>query len=267
MVNLTQLFGTPHPVALVTGSGAPRIGNCVARALAQRGYRLAIHAHTSLADAQTTGDELGAGSGDAIVLSADLRNEVETRQLVDRVQHHFGRLDVLVNCAAIWEAKAFEEIAAGDVRAHWEVNTLATFVCCQQAGLLMVKQATGGAIVNIGDWAVVRPYRDHAAYFPSKGAIPTLTRNFAVELAARNPQVRVNAVLPGPVTLPHDLSEDQRQAAINSTLVKRAGSPQNVAHAVVFLLENDFVTGVNLPVDGGRTIYSPEIEPTSGLNL
>jgi pteridine reductase len=118
----------------------------------------------------------------------------------------------------------------------------------------MTNQPTGGAIVNIGDWATARPYLNYSAYFPSKGAIPTLTRDFAVELASRNPRVRVNAVLPGPVMLPPDLPEAERQAAIAGTLVRREGTPQHVADAVLFLLENDFITGVCLPVDGGRTI-------------
>jgi pteridine reductase len=105
---------------------------------------------------------------------------------------------------------------------------------------------------------MIRPYRDHAAYFTAKGAIPTMTRTMAVELAARNPRVRVNCVLPGPVMLPPDLPDAERAEAIAGTLVKREGRPENVAHAVEFLLENDFVTGICLPVDGGRSIYAPE---------
>jgi pteridine reductase len=118
----------------------------------------------------------------------------------------------------------------------------------------MCRQPEGGAIVTVADWALARPYRNYAAYFASKGAIPTLTRTLAVELAARNPRVRVNCVMPGPVMLPDDLPEAERRAAIAGTLVGREGSPENVAHAVVFLVENDFVTGVCLPVDGGRTL-------------
>ena len=120
----------------------------------------------------------------------------------------------------------------------------------------MVKQTSGGAIVNFGDWAFVRPYRNFAAYFPSKGAIPTLTRSLAVELAARNPRVRVNAILPGPVLLRSSLTPEQRASVIGATLVKREGTAEQMAHAVRFLLENDFVTGVCLPVDGGRSVYS-----------
>ena len=101
------------------------------------------------------------------------------------------------------------------------------------------------------DWAIERPYRDYSAYFASKGAIPTLTRVFAVELA---PRVRVNAVLPGPVLLPEELPAATRERAVAGTLLQRAGKPENVAQAVLFLAQNDFVTGVCLPIDGGRTI-------------
>ena len=156
--------------------------------------------------------------------------------------------------AAVWEPKPLESVTADDVRRQFEINTLGTFLCCQRAGLLMVEQPEGGAIVTIGDWATARPYPGYAAYFPSKGAIPTLTRCLAVELARRNPKVRVNCILPGPVMLPEDLPEEERHEAMAGTLLHRLGSPENIAHAVVFLVENDFVTGVCLPVDGGRTI-------------
>jgi NAD(P)-dependent dehydrogenase (short-subunit alcohol dehydrogenase family) len=121
----------------------------------------------------------------------------------------------------------------------------------------MVTQATGGAIVNLGDWAIRRPYLDHAAYFPSKGAIPTLTHDFAVELASRNSRVRVNAIIPGPAMVPEGLSDAERQAAIDNTLVKLAGSPRYIAEAAVFLIEHEFITGACIPVDGGRSIYAP----------
>ena len=135
---------------------------------------------------------------------------------------------------------------------------MGTFLCCQQAGLVMTKQPEGGLIVNIGDWAEARPYLDYAAYFPSKGAVNAITRCMAVELGTRNPNVRVNAILPGPVMLPPDLPDAEKQHAINATLVKREGSPNNIAQAVLSFLDNDFITGVLLPVDGGRTIYAPD---------
>ena len=115
----------------------------------------------------------------------------------------------------------------------------------------MTEQESGGAIVNIGDWATARPYSNYSAYLISKGTIPTLTRMFAVELA---PRVRVNAVLPGPVLLPDSLSADERNRAIAGTLLQRPGKPENVAQAVASLLANDFITGICLPIDGGRSL-------------
>jgi pteridine reductase len=195
---------------------------------------------------------------EAAGFQADLSDEQAVRSLVQGVLARFGRIDVLVNCAAIWQRKRLEEVTAADVRLHFETNALGTFLCAQQAGLAMVRQPEGGCIVNLGDWAEVRPYLGYAAYFPSKGAVTALTRSLAVELASRNPRVRVNCVLPGPVMLPPELPEAERRAAINATLVKREGSPHHIAQAVLALVENDFITGVCLPVDGGRTIYAPE---------
>jgi pteridine reductase len=120
----------------------------------------------------------------------------------------------------------------------------------------MVQQSEGGVIVNFGDWAVIRPYVDYAAYFPSKGAVDAITRSMAVELGSRNPKVRVNAILPGPVMLPSEVGPEERAEVISNTLVKREGTPENVAQAVLSFIENDFLTGVLLPVDGGRSIYS-----------
>jgi pteridine reductase len=257
MIDPETTFGTPHPVALVTGSGAPRVGSAVAHYLAARGYRLVLHARSSLKAAEQTAEAFSSQGVEAIALGADLTNEESVRQLVAQASQRWGRLDALVHCAAIWERKPLEDVTAGDVRKHLEVNTVATFLCCRYAGLVMAGQPTGGAAVVFGDWAVERPYRDYAAYFPSKGAIPALVRSLAVELAARNPRVRLNAILPGPVMLPPDLPEAERAEAVRGTLVRREGSPLHAAHAVAFLLENDFVTGVCLPVDGGRTIYAP----------
>ena len=154
------------------------------------------------------------------------------------------------------ERAGWKTARAEDVRRNFEVNVLSTFLCVREAGLAMVGQPEGGCIVTLGDWAVVRPYVDHAAYFASKGAIPTLTRCLAVELGTRNPRVRVNCIEPGPVLFPPDLPEQERRQAIASTLVKREGSPDHIARAVLALIDNDFITGVNLPVDGGRSIFA-----------
>lgn len=253
-----DVFGVEHPVALVTGGGAPRIGNAIARTLAERGYRVALHAHRSAAAAATCCAEWNAAGYEAWPVTADLTQPAEVEALVQATLRRFGRIDVLVNSAAIWEPRPLEETTADDVQRHFDINVLGMFLCCQAVGLKMAEQSHGGAIVNLGDWAVVRPYIGYAAYFPSKGAVVALTRSMAVELAMRNPSIRVNAVLPGPVTLPADMPAEARRRAIAGTLLRREGSPQHVADAVLALLENDFITGVCLPVDGGRSIASPE---------
>jgi len=244
------------PVALITGAGKKRIGWHIAQALAERGYRLAIHYRTSQSEAEETVRELKTRGLEALAVGADLREEDQVRRLVQSASKTFGQIDVLVNAAAIWKRRKLEEVTAADVREHFETNTLGTFLMCQHVGLAMAAQANGGTIINIGDWAEVRPYLDYAAYFPSKGGVTTLTRSMAVELGTRNPRVRVNAILPGPVMLPPDLPEAERAESINATLVKREGSPRNVVLAALHFIDNDFVTGTCLPVDGGRTIYA-----------
>jgi pteridine reductase len=249
---------TRSKVALVTGSGKRRVGWHVAEALAARGYKLAIHYRSSAVEAAETVEAFRQREVEAFAFQADLTDERSVRGLIENILERFGRLDVLVNCAAAWKSKKLEDVTAADVRHYFETNTLGTFLCSQQVGLAMVKQPEGGSIVTIGDWAVARPYVNYAAYFPSKGAIPTVTRTLAVELGTRNPNVRVNCILPGPVLLPPDLPEAERRQAIDATLVKREGKPENIAQAVLFFLDNDFVTGVCLPVDGGRTVFAPD---------
>ena len=243
-----------NKVALVTGSGAKRVGNAVAMHLAKAGYDIAIHYRSSKDEASATVAEIQQLGVRAEAFAADITEEVAVKQLVIQVHKSFGSVDVLVNCAAIWQNKRLEDVTAADVRLHFDTNALGTFLMCQHVGLLMTKQTTGGVIVNIGDWAEVRPYLDYAAYFPSKCAVTAMTRSFAVELAHRNPKVRVNAILPGPVMLPADLPEAERREAIEGTLLKREGSPDHVAAAVLALVQNEFITGVCLPVDGGRTL-------------
>lgn len=247
-------------VALVTGSGKRRIGNEVARALGERGYAIAVHYRGSEDEARQTAEQLNAQGIEAAPFHADFADDQAAIQLIERVLTRFGRIDVLAHCAAAYHSKTLEDITIEDVRREWEVNTLATFVLSQRTGMAMVRQAEGGSIVLFGDWATVRPYRDYAAYFVSKGAIATMTRCLAVELGTRNPRVRVNCIQPGPVLFPPDLPAAERQRSLRSTLARREGSPDCVARAVLHFVENDYLTGVCLPVDGGRTIYASDCD-------
>ena len=259
MSKLQEVFDCPAPVALVTGSGSRRVGREIAIHLASLGCRIALHANTSVDQAEDLAKYISEEhSQQAIVTHGCLSHEGTPERLVDETVTKFQRIDILVNSAAIWQPTPLENITAGEIREYFEINAIASFLCAKAAGLRMVGQSAGGSIINIGDWATVRPYLNHAAYFPSKGAIETMTRSLAVELGRRNPRIRVNCIQPGPVLLGEDATDAFAQKMATSTLAGKVGTPEHVAHATQFLCENDFVTGICVPVDGGRSIFAPD---------
>jgi pteridine reductase len=134
----------PERTVIVTGSGKRRLGNHIVEALAGRGYGVVIHYHTSANEANETVVRLRGRRIEAIAVPADLADEAAARRLVQTGVDHFGRIDVLVNCAAVWGAKRLEDVTAADVRLNLDVNILGTFLCAQQAGLVMVGQKEGG---------------------------------------------------------------------------------------------------------------------------
>ncbi|MEQ8847444.1 SDR family NAD(P)-dependent oxidoreductase [Botrimarina sp.] len=262
-------------VVLVTG-GARRVGKAIAIELARRGARLAIHCNSSVEAARDLCALLEERYGtDAEPFQADITEDGAAEDLVDRVTRHFARfgdaddehvglIDVLVNSAAVWPEKPLEEFTADDARRCYEVNTLAPLLLARTAGLRMADQPTGGVVINLGDMATAHdgsPYPGYPAYHPSKAAIPGMTRALAIELARRNRRVRVNAVLPGPVICQHlpgepEEPESRKQHARDVALVATPeeggyGRAEHVAHAVAMLVENPFLSGVCLPVDGG----------------
>lgn len=257
-----RTFGDICPVALVTGS-AKRVGRTIAQHLAEAGYRIAVHANHSFDEAKQFAEQLKGQGTEASAFQADLTVESQVKELIDYVHWYFGRIDVLVNSASIFFPTPLGELKTEDVQSLFNANTFSVLNCSRWVAARMIEQETGGAIVNIADWSVVRPVKDYSVYIASKGALTTLTRSLAIDLAAQNPAIRVNAVLPGQVLLPPDVSETKRQAAIDATLVKRLGEPEDVAQAVRFLVESPFVTGVCLPVDGGRTIFSGQFYDAS----
>jgi pteridine reductase len=210
-------------VALVM-SGVGRLGTAVVRGLASRGYSVAIHADGPFSEARALAQELEAAGVPSLAVTADLRDEGPIRAVVHRVADHFGRIDGLVNCLPLKRHCPLEEVTAHDLRLHFDVNCVAAFVAAQEVGEFMVRQPEGGAFVLVGDAAAERPGRDAAAWLPSLAAIPAVARSLAEELAARNPRVRVNCLLPG-------------AAAGDAAAVQ-------VADAVLFLLENEGITGV-----------------------
>lgn len=258
-MNLQSTFQIEHPVALVTGSGSARVGRVIAGTLAAAGCRLALHANTSIAAARQAADDLQRDHDvEVLVTRGDLADEAVPERLIDEAHSRFGRLDMLVNSAAIWHPTPIGDVTAAEVRRYFDINTLSCFLAARAAAAVMREQPRGGAIVNLGDWATGRPYLDHAAYFPSKGAVEVMTRSLAVEFARMNRRIRVNCVQPGPVLLGDEVPEAVRAQIATASLTGEIGSPEAIAHAVQFLCENDFVTGVCLPVDGGRMVYAPD---------
>ena len=240
--------------ALVTGAGRRRVGNVVARALAAAGYGVGVHYHRSEAEANETVAELRAAGAAAEAFAADVTDEEDVRRLFAAFNAAFGRLDLLVHTAAVWTPTPFETLTAGEIRRQFDVNTLGSVLCAKGAVLQMAGQPEGGAVILVGDAALRRPYTGYAAYFASKGALPAVTECLAVEAARLNPKIRVNCIHPGPVLVAPDLPEEARKRAYEGNLLATKGTPRAIASAVLFLAQSDYITGVNLPVDGGRRL-------------
>lgn len=238
-------------VGLVTGA-AHRIGRDIALELARQGVHLVIHYNASAEAAERTLADARALGVDAIAVQADQSRGDEVAALFAAVQRHFGRLDVLVNSAAVMERKPLLDITEADWERVMGINLKGPFLCAQAAARLMLRgQSAGGAIVNIADLAGLKPWPSYAPHSVSKAGVIMLTRVLALALA---PTIRVNAVAPGPVAKPLNWSDERWLAHGSKLPLKRTGSGQDVADAVVFLLKSDFVTGELLIVDGGSLL-------------
>ena len=237
-------------VALITG-GARRIGHVVAMALASRGAQVVIsYQRSSKAAIETVGALRDLGVK-AEAMSADVSSASDVTRLFQRIERNFGRLDVLVNNASIFERTPFEKLTEKDWDRHLDINLKGAFLCAVAAGRLLRRRAQG-KIINIADWAGDRPYRDYLPYCVSKAGLITLTKALAKELA---PKIQVVSIAPGPMLPPEGMTTAERRAAIARLPLKRWGSPEDVANAVLFAIEgSDFITGTTIYVDGGRSI-------------
>ena len=234
-------------VALVTGAGR-RLGRAMALALAERGMALAIHHHASSGGAAELEQQIVGQGGRAARFAADLTDAEAARRLPQQVAQTFGRLDVLVNSAAIMRRLNVEETTPQDWDEIHALNLRSVFFCTQ--GAIPALRETRGKVVNLADLAGLEPWPGFAAHSVSKAGVVMLTRVLALALA---PEVSVNAIAPGAVLVPEDYSQEERERLARGTPLKRLGSPQDVVAALLYLLEGgDFVTGEVLTVDGGR---------------
>ncbi|MCS6818133.1 MAG: glucose 1-dehydrogenase [Blastocatellia bacterium] len=238
--------------AIVTGA-ARRVGRAIALALAERGADVVVHYHRSEEDARETVREIEVRGVRALAVRADLGEVREIERLIEEAVRFLGHLDVLVNNASVFFRTPFGSITEEQWDLNLDVNLKAPFFCAQYAARVMQQQG-GGKIINIADWAGFRPYAGYIPYCVSKAGLIALTQVLAKTLA---PTILVNAVAPGPVLLPEEYGEEETRAIIEATPLKRLGSPEDVARAVLFLIEgSDFITGHTLVVDGGRLIGS-----------
>jgi NAD(P)-dependent dehydrogenase (short-subunit alcohol dehydrogenase family) len=237
-------------VALVTGAGR-RVGRAIALALAARGANIAVHYRTSATQADALVAGITASGVRANSFHADLESVAQIEMMVAAVAADLGRIDVLVNSASVFYRKPLEELTERDWDANLDVNLKAPFFLAKFAGARMRNQGAG-KIVNIGDWAGIRPYNNYLPYTVSKSGVIGLTRALAKALA---PEVQVNCVALGPVLAPEDYGPDEIARMVAGTLTKKMGSPADVASAVLFLCEGtDFATGSTIVLDGGRLL-------------
>lgn len=240
-------------VALVTG-GARRVGAGTIRALHARGWRILLHYRSSAADAQGLAEELNAvRPGSVALCQLDLLQTARLPELVDAALAQFGRLDALINNASSFHPTPMGRIGEDDWDDLIGSNLKAPLFLAQAAAPELAK--TGGAIVNIADIHAERPLAGFPVYTIAKAGVAALTRVLARELA---PAVRVNAIAPGANIWPENetgFDAQERARILSSIPLARTGEPQDIAQAILFLLEASYVTGVILPVDGGRSVF------------
>jgi len=237
-------------VAVITGG--KRIGRVVAQVLAGRGMDLVLSYRGSKQEADdTVADVAGAGRRATTVL-ADVSKPDDCRGIIAHAVATFGRVDVLVNMASIYRSTPFEQLTVEHWDTDLDVNLRSAFLCAH-AVLPHMRAVGGGRIVNISDWLARsgRPhYKAFTSYYVAKAGVVALTEALALEGAADN--ILVNAIAPGPIVPPPDMSQDEIEKVANATPVGRWGGEAEIARAVVLLCETDFITGETIRVDGGR---------------
>jgi 3-oxoacyl-[acyl-carrier protein] reductase len=239
-----------NKVVLITGGR--RIGQVVAQELAARGADIALSYRGSRPEAEDAAARVRAAGRRAVVIAADVGTPGDCATLVARVAGELGRLDVLVNMASIYGPHVFDTMTEQDWQRDIDVNLRSAFLCARAAVPLMRAQG-GGRIVNFADWLARsgRPaYAGFLAYYTAKAGIIALTEALALELA--RDQILVNAVAPGPILAPPDMTEAEVADVAAATPLGRWGGPEEIAKVVGALIESDFITGETIRVDGGR---------------
>ena len=237
-------------VALITGG--KRIGAVVAAALAQRGVDIALSYARSRLEAEQAADAVRRAGRRGAAIQADLSQPQACDTLAITTAETLGGIDILINMASVYARRPFDDLRVEDWDASLDVDLRAAFLCARAAVPHMRKRG-GGRIINFSDWIAKsgRPrYQGFLPYYVAKAGVIALTEALALELAADN--VLVNAIAPGPIVAPSDSTDEELTAVAQATPLGHWGGEGEVAKAVLALLDNDFITGETIRVDGGR---------------
>lgn len=240
---------TKDAVVLISGA-ATRVGREVALALARKGAHISFTYYLDNEPWQETQKEIEACGVKCLVHQVEMRASAQVNAWVQDTLKSFGRVDVLINNASIWLKAPFVEIKEEDWDLAMDVNLKGPFLSSQAAAPAMLEQGQG-VIINMTDLSAFQVWPGYAHHGSSKAALVALTKSMALELA---PAVRVNAIAPGTVLLPPNASPEKVQWAVDKSILKRVGSPADVAQLACFLIENDFATGAVYFIDGGRNL-------------
>jgi NAD(P)-dependent dehydrogenase (short-subunit alcohol dehydrogenase family) len=239
-----------HRVALVTGG--KRIGRSVALALARGGADVSCVYRSSAGEAEDTAAQIRAMGRRAVTIAADLQRPEDCARSVDSTVEALGRVDILVNMASVYLAIPNDDLTVEDWDRQMQVDLRAAWLCAR-AAVPHMRRFGGGRIINFSDWVSRsgRPrYEGYLPYYVAKAGVVALTEALALELA--RDQILVNAVAPGPIVAPEGTSEEQSRAVERATPLGRWGGADEIAKAVLALIDSDFVTGETIRVDGGR---------------
>jgi NAD(P)-dependent dehydrogenase (short-subunit alcohol dehydrogenase family) len=235
--------------ALITG-GAKRVGRGITLTLARAGANVVINYNSSADEAASTATEAeGLGVG-ALPVRANVSDYDQVGAMVDQAVRRFGTIDVLVNNASTFRP---DPLPTDDLSVwHSSIDTLVhgPFYCANRVAPVMLAN-DGGVIIGIGDLTAFEPWPGFAGHSVGKGAIISLTKQLALELA---PRIRANAVVPGPALRPVEYDDATYERVADDTLLGRWGTPEEMAHAVQFLIEADYITGEVITVDGGQRL-------------
>jgi len=236
-------------VILITGA-ATRVGREVALCFAEKGANISFSYYLEDEPWQETLHEIESYGVKCLATQVEIRQKSQIENLVSATVQKFGKIDVLFNNASVWLKTPFLNISEAEWDLSLDVNLKGPFLCSQAVAPVMLAQG-GGVIINITDLSAFQVWPGYTHHAASKAGLVALTKSLAFELA---PTIRVNAIAPGTVLLPPNPSPEKVLWATDKSVLKRVGSPKNVAQVAQLLIENDFITGAVYHVDGGRSL-------------